>query len=315
MDKEVADLSMRLHVSLAVLACFAASANAAYPDEAKRTIALIPVDGELNEDQQRLLDAALRAELQVTGNRVLEENERLTHVRGARSLGLGCQVEASPACLTFVADVAGLSAIYVGSAENHKIRLARYEFAQGEIRHRYFAEADIPAPGASYVKIAQTLLHALHTEPTEDEHLQKAEAMEPIEAMAETQALRPDSMPEPVEKVHAAGDALNAEQNHEAMPGDDRPEINFATIGDANISLPIGLGGAALLAIGTTSWGFSQWVSRTPLTSPVSGSKSVSERLQLIDATESIGLVLVISGAVLSSVGGGLALWPEATSE
>ena len=55
---------MRLHLSIAIFACVAVSANAAPLNDPPSSVALIPVDGELNEDQRRLLDAALRAELE-----------------------------------------------------------------------------------------------------------------------------------------------------------------------------------------------------------------------------------------------------------
>lgn len=293
---------MRLHLSIAIFACVAVSANAAPLNDALSSVALIPVDGELNEDQRRLLDAALRAELEALSNQVLGEDERLTHVRGARSLGLGCQVEASPACLTFVADVAGLSDIYVGSAENRKIRLARYAFADGEITQRFFAEADVPKPGASYVRVAQTLLGTLQEKPAREES--------PPPTVAAQDA--PEA--KPAENLAVADEAeLSPADGDKVLKA--LPAIDFAALGPTELSVPVGVSGAALLILGGTSWGLSQWVARTPLTSPVSGSKSVADRLQLIDATESFGLVLMVSGALVSSVGGGLALWPETTPE
>lgn len=306
---------MRLHLPIAILACFAISANATPQNASTTNVALIPVDGELNEDQRRLLDAALRAELQVTGNRLLEENERLTHVRGARSLGLGCQVEASPACLTFVADVAGLSAIYVGSAENGRIRLARYDFANGEITRRLFSEADIPLPGASYVSSAQALLNALQPLPADveerDSLVETQNTTTPPTKQADPSTSGVDSLGIDVQDFAITDEASDKDSAvTEATAG-----VDLSILDGASLSWSLGVGGAALLALGTTSWGFSQWVARTPLTSPVSGSKSVADRLQLIDTTETIGIAMMVSGALLSSVGGGLALWPETTPE
>lgn len=311
MAKEVVEPGMQLHLPAAFLACFAAAANAAPTNDAPTSVALIPIGGELNEDQRRLLDAALRAELKSSSNQLLDENERLTHVRGARSLGLGCQVEASPACLTFIADVAGLAGIYVGSAENGRIRMARYRFENGEITERMYSEAEIPAPGASYVRIAQTLLRFVPNEVS-------AVDIAPDVAIAANDTSRAD----PANPVLAQERERNASTLSEAeeATAEGTPPMPMLTapgrgLDWQTLSLPIGLSGAAVMALGASSWGLSQWVARTPLTSQVTGTKSVSDRLQLIDATESVGLALVATGVLLTTAGGGLALWPQIASE
>lgn len=320
--KEVVKPDMRFHVPAAILACFAAAANASTAREAPKSVALIPIAGELNEDQRRLLDAALRAELESTGIRLLDEHERLTHVRGARSLGLGCQVEASPACLSFVADVAGLSQIYVGSAENGRIRMARYTFEASEITERVFTEAQIPAPGASYVRIAHSLLRPeSQTEPTEPS-LPVASSNAPS-ANATDAAPDKSTLPEDALRVadqeeteHNAAARGTTEQANAALSDHDsagpvlQPDVDWQSF-----SAPLSLGGATVLVFGASAWGLSQWVARTPLTSQLAGTKSVSDRLQLIDATETIGLALLGTGALLTTAGGGLALWPQISPE
>lgn len=268
-------------------------------------VAFFPEGMLLGDDTRRLWDTALRDAMTHMGLVLLPDDERALHVRSARTLGLGCQLDTSPACLAFLSELAGLSYVFVASASEGQMRLMRFGLEEGEIIELGRSELVVSGQEVSYGEAARALLartfvdrdipalsSAPHPKATPD-------ATPAGPTPAGRAAGMPEASGEPTAELAAT------DFSEPLAPESVASEATTPTLDPAWLAAWVGSG---MIMGGGASLAASQWLAHTPFQGALPSAARVRDRLAWVDATQWTGLGLLGAGATVGVAGAALAL-------